>query len=276
MYAGAARGRRRVHRGRFGTDLFQRADHDHAVAYETARQVGIPLAALVAPTAAFAAFDPWFGLPGVLALTFLAVWTLAEAAHAPRGTSRLLFGALHVAQPIARRLGRLHARPAVRAAAARGRTPLPPLTHTRGRGAIVEHDRPRVELVLDLVDALRRGGLRMRTASSFVEHDASGLASLLVRAELLTSAHPVGWVQIRIRRLPAWPIVIMTALLAVMLCVSGEPTLIVGLLAVAVLADIAIGFVRSGPMARRALERASQSATGELTSTPYLSEAGVA
>jgi hypothetical protein len=67
---------------------------------------------------------------------------------------------------------------------------------------VVPQDRPRAELAAELVDALRLEGVRAIHPSGWEDYDARLLLSAFSHGELQTSAHPEGFVQVRIRFRP--------------------------------------------------------------------------
>ena len=93
--------------------------------------------------------------------------------------------------------------------------------------------------------------MRVVPPTGWEPYDALVMASTLVGAEVVTSAHPPGWVQIRVRRFIRWrPALIAAA--ALVFAAFADPRLEVAI-ALACLANIAIGFWRTGPGVRRAL-----------------------
>ena len=103
----------------------------------------------------------------------------------------------------------------------------------------------------NVVHLLRRAGMRVVPPTGWESYDALVMASTLVGAEVVTSAHPPGWVQLRVRRFLRWKPVIFVATLLAFAAVADVR------LAVAVVAFIAanliLGAWRTGPGIRRAL-----------------------
>jgi len=111
--------------------------------------------------------------------------------------------------------------------------------------------RPRPELADNIVQLLRRAGMRVVPPTGWESYDALVIASMLVGAELVTSAHPPGWVQIRVRRFIRWKPTLIAAA-ALIFGAFADPRLEVAI-ALACLANIAVGAWRTGPGVRRAL-----------------------
>jgi hypothetical protein len=104
-------------------------------------------------------------------------------------------------------------------------------------------DRPRIDLVAALTNALRRLGVRARPISGWEDHDGTFLVSTLLSADLVTSSHPVGYVQARMRP-RVRGLRLLTALTVAAAIALIEPVL--GAAFVAVLAAaMAHGFVRA-------------------------------
>jgi len=77
------------------------------------------------------------------------------------------------------------------------------------------------------------------------------LASALVGAELVTSAHPPGWLQLRLRRFVRLkPLVLVGAVTGI--AVVADVRLAV-VLAIASVANVALGWWRTGPGLRKVL-----------------------
>ena len=97
--------------------------------------------------------------------------------------------------------------------------------------------------------------MRVVPPTGWESYDALVMASALVGAEVVTSAHPPGWVQLRVRRYLRWkPAVFVAAAIAV--SAVFDPRLAVALGAVCV-ANLLIGAWRTGPGIRRALRSGS-------------------
>jgi glycosyltransferase involved in cell wall biosynthesis len=229
-------GRSRVYRGAFGAAAYQSAHRSDGYLIELAHQVGLPISALLVPTTAVAAVSPVLGLPGALAAAFCIALFLVDLVRAPDGPGQLFQFrlALHqFLQPLVRAWARaLHQRGARRTMQAGPE--LPAQLRRLPRGVLLlSEDRPRAALAAAVVQAVRRVGVRAVPASGWDDHDGRLYLSPLVRGELQTSSHPVGYVQVRVRCRPR-----LLPLLAVFLCaiaaalVSPELALLVGAAAV--------------------------------------------
>ncbi len=77
------------------------------------------------------------------------------------------------------------------------------------------------------------------------------LASALVGAELVTSAHPPGWLQLRLRRfIRPKPAMLMAAIISVAALTDARLAIV---LAAAAVANLALGWWRTGPGVNRVL-----------------------
>ena len=112
-------------------------------------------------------------------------------------------------------------------------------------------NRPRPELAENIVQILRRTGMRVVPPTGWEPYDALVMASALVGAELVTSAHPPGWVQLRVRRYLRWkPALFLCALIGLASLTDARIALAMVLFAGA---NIAVGAWRTGPGLRRIL-----------------------
>ncbi len=200
--------RQRVYRGLYGSAAYQSVYGGGGHTLDIAHQVGAPAAVVAVATAPLALLAAsWAAVPlvGLMLLGTLAVVDVAQA-RPPRGLGRRAFGFrlgvafLHLAQPVVRTWARLR-----ESVLSRRHPPayawLPgPVTRLRRGVLLLPEPRPRAEIVAALVGDLRRAGIAVVVPSGWDSYDANLLASLFVRGELVTSAHPEGCVQIRVRR----------------------------------------------------------------------------
>jgi hypothetical protein len=259
IYGSIARpkwGRQRIYRGPYGSAAYQSVYRDGGDAMTLAHQIGVPVATLLVATAPLS-FLSWYGaLPsgaGLLALTSLIAVDQARVRppnwlRHQRRIFRLRVGLLHLAQPLARLAGRYAARPGPTAVT--GATPAlpPPVSRAAGGTLVFATGGTREQFLAKIIERADFPKRRLRAGSGFVDYDATLKGSLLVRGALITSAHPVGWVQVRVRRtlrrLPAGALLLSVAGLAL-----AEPLAAVAL-SVAGLLDIAWGYKRSGALLR--------------------------
>lgn len=214
----------RIYRGAYGAAAYQSVYGGGGYFLDLVHQIGVPLTALLVLTLPLLAIGPWFGLPAVLASGALVALAVFDARRARvRRTSvvrPLSFGfrvALHqILQPIVRTWARIRARhSALRQLPPRDGAPIPIHTSAKGVAVFVE-DRPRADLVVSLAGHLRRLGIRSQAVSGWEDHDGTFLLSPLVSGELMTSSHPVGYVQARMRpRVRPVRLAVMTALVIV-------------------------------------------------------------
>jgi hypothetical protein len=215
------------------------------------------LAMLVSP---LIAWRTWLLLPGALAVAFVLVlgaidfWQveLPRRVRRPALGFRLGVAACHLLQPVVRTAAR------TREQVARGRsaisTPLPE-ARLLGKGVLIYPDEQgRPALVARLVGALRAARIRVLVPSGWEDYDARLLAGPLVLGDLISSSHPEGWVQVRVRRrLRRRPGIFAAGVLVV--CWLTSPVL--GALASgAVVVELARGLLNITFAVRRVLLRA--------------------
>jgi ABC-type multidrug transport system fused ATPase/permease subunit/GT2 family glycosyltransferase len=218
-------GRQRVYRGTYGTAAYQSVYHAATDFTDILHQAGVPLALLALLTLPLALISPWLALPaalGLLTLTSLAVTDVVRAEPPRRGAPRRRFfrgwvALHHLMQPVVRAWG--HHRH--RSGALKGlthRSELPPRVRTiRHGGVVVPDEQPRADLASATIDELRRRGQRVVTSNGWDDYDARLLLSRTMYGDLQTSCHPVGWVQIRLRRrLRARPILVAAGIAGVL------------------------------------------------------------
>jgi hypothetical protein len=119
---------------------------------------------------------------------------------------------------------------------------------------LLPETRPRVEIAAALVGALRQAGLRAIPANGWEDYDARFLGSTLVVGDLVTSSHPIGSVQLKVRRRLRWFALCSVALvitLAAMVNVVAS-----AVLAAAAVTEVARGIWRTGPGVRRVVREA--------------------
>ena len=259
--------RQRVYRGIYGAAAYQSVYQGGGYTLDILHQAGIPLAVLVLATLPLGVFSPALFLPALAALGYIGVLGAVDAARAtpPRGLRRggwrfrLGVAAMYLLQPLHRSWGRGRARTLARRdirPPAELPTPIKRLPH----GVLLyEEDRPREELAAEIVTTLRLDGLRIIPPTGWEDHDARVLASRFVSGSLVTSSHPIGFVQARVRRnMRIRPALFATGVVAVIALIQPLPA---GLFACVALADFGLGLWRTGPGVRRALWRASRSET---------------
>ena len=255
--------RQRVYRGMYGAAAYQSVYGGGGHALDIAHQLGVPLAMLSLPLLLLVPLTPVVAAVPALGLLLLCALFAVDVARArpPRrlGRRALRFRCgvayLHVAQPVVRTRARwreewLSRRQAPNHAA------LPGPVQRMGRGVLlVPEDRPRAQFAADVVGDLRRAGFAMAVPSGWEDYDAQLIGSFLVLGHLVTSSHPVGCVQLRIRkqlRLQRSAGAVAVALLALV----ASPWL--GALALgAVAADLSRGWWRTGHLMRRVVEQAA-------------------
>jgi hypothetical protein len=114
---------------------------------------------------------------------------------------------------------------------------------------------PRPQLAAAVVLSVRRAGLRVAPATGWETYDAKMTGSALVVGELVTSAHPEGSVQIRVRR-RLRRAGVLTSLVAVAVLLVLAPPLAAVVAAIAVV-EAGRGLWRTGPLVVRVVEEAA-------------------
>jgi O-antigen biosynthesis protein len=253
-----ALGRQRVYRGLYGGAAYQSIYRSGGYTLDLLHQVGVPAAAVALLSGPLGFVWPVLALPALVALVLVASLFVIDMrrAHPPRWLSRgrLSFragvAAMHLLQPLVRVWGRVRHRPLARADLPPAGPPFHVARRQRGVLVLVE-DRPRVELAMGIVTELRRAGMRAEPPTGWEDHDARLAGSFLVVGDLVTSSHPVGYVQVRVRRrLRLWPLAaggLAAAIVALVAWVPGALLVVLGAL------DLGRGWWRTGPFVRRRL-----------------------
>ena len=255
--------RERIYRGLYGAAPYQSVYRGGGELRDIAHQLGVPLA-VIAVLLAPAAFveEALFIVPLLGALFLLALGAsdfarIKVPAHARKSAMRfrLDLTLLNLMQPVARAWGRARNRALARRSAIPVQ-PIPGPVQKLSRGVFLfPEKRPRPELAENIVQLLRRAGMRVVPPTGWESYDALVMGSALVGAEVVTSAHPPGWVQLRINRHLRWkPALIAAAAIAVSAMI--DPRLAVTLAGISVV-NVLLGLWRTGPAIRRALTRPS-------------------
>jgi hypothetical protein len=254
--------RPRIYRGVYGGAAYQSVYRGGGYGIDLAHQAGVPLSVLGLLTAPLAALRAWLAVPALLAVVFLVALTAFDVVRTrpPRGWRRgwrFRFGvaAMTMLQPAARTWGRVRHRDIAR-------RDLPPATDIPGPATAVgggvlllPDGGDRTALASQVVGELRRHGLRVLPASGWEDYDARVLGSLLVEGELVTSAHPIGSVQLKVRRRfrrgPALAVAASVCLLSFASIWAG----LVGVAAAVVV--VGVGVRRTGASVRRIVTNAA-------------------
>jgi glycosyltransferase involved in cell wall biosynthesis len=200
--------RQRIYRGAYGAAAYQSVYHGGGHFLDLLHQIGVPIATALLLAAPLALISPWLAVPALAALLFLLSLAGLDVyradpprRHGRRGRPafRAKVAAHHLLQPLVRHWARSRSRD-VALRGLRMRVTFPaPVRKLRGGVVVVPEDRPRAELAAALVDALRSARIRAMHPSGWEDCDARLLLSACVYGELQTSAHPEGFVQVRIR-----------------------------------------------------------------------------
>jgi glycosyltransferase involved in cell wall biosynthesis len=257
-----SRGRQRVYRGLFGSAAYQSTYPVRIHALEISHQVGLPAAAVMMLTLPLAAIRPVFGLLSFIAVLGIVVLGAIDVVRASpprslrRGRLRFRFAVAthHVLQPLVRWWGRRGAVSLARVHATTGASLPGSVRRAAGGVLVLADDRPRADLAAQLVARLRRGGIRVALAGEWDDHDARLVGSQLVIGELITSSHPPGTVQLRIRRKLARRRLLLLVTACAALAAADHPAIGAVGLTLGCL-DLAWGWWRTGFRAHRLIER---------------------
>jgi hypothetical protein len=149
---------------------------------------------------------------------------------------------MHLLQPLSRRLARAWHRPVARKQAVRTQQLAGPVQALRGGVVLIREDRPRGELVEHILALLRQAGAKVVPPTGWEAYDARLLPSLLLAGDLITSSHPVGWVQVRLSPALRTGRALLVAVSVAVLTVVALPAA-VGLLLLGAL-DLGVGAAR--------------------------------
>jgi len=256
--------RERIYRGIYGAAPYQSVYRGGGDLSDIAHQLGVPVAlagVLVAPSMLLV--RPLLVLP-VLGVAFLLGLALSDfsriivPAHA-RHTSlrfRLVVTLLNLVQPVVRAWGRVGNRALARRSAIAVGSLAGPI-QSLGRGLfLMPENRPRPEMADNLVQLFRGAGIRVVPPTGWESYDVLLLASALIGARVVTSSHPAGWLQLKIRRYVRWKTAVAVGA-AISLAAIMDLRLALALGALTLI-NIGLGVWRTGPTLRRALMRASR------------------
>jgi O-antigen biosynthesis protein len=240
--------RARIYRGVYGTAAYQSIYQGGGHALDLAHQVGVPVAAAGLATVPLALLGPVLGLPALLSVLFIAVLAGVDFAHARpprrmengRTAFRLRVVGHHLLQPVVRAWGRRCGQPDARRDLPCSVSLPGPVQRLADGTVVLPEDRPREQLVTAVVSLLRRRGLRAEAPSGWEDHDACFRLGPLVRGELVSSSHPIGFVQLRVRLRPRWTILAALGTTAAAAAVIGW-----GAAAVAVVAGAVASSMRA-------------------------------
>jgi len=149
---------------------------------------------------------------------------------------------MHLLQPLSRRLARAWHRPVARKQVVQAQRLAGPVQALPGGVVLIREDRPRGQLVEDILALLRQAGAKVVPPTGWEEYDARLLLSVFLAGDLTTSSHPVGWVQVRLSPALRSGRALLGAISVAVLTVVALPAA-VGLLLLGML-DLAIGAIR--------------------------------
>lgn len=257
----------RVYRGLYGSAAYQSVYRSGGYALDLAHQVGVPLAFAALLSAPAGLSSPWLAAPAVAAFVALAIlgaidFTRAAPTKRAGGLApRFRHGvaAMHLLQPLVRCWGRARHRELARRDLPRATSVAGPVTDI-GRGALLLPDcAPRSEVTGAIIAHLRQAGVRLIPPSGWEDFDARIVGSVLLDGDLVTSGHPVGSIQLRVRRRVRWGRVATAAGICAFLATVNVWVACIAV-AAAVL-DAGAGVQRTGARIRRVVRAAATSAT---------------
>jgi glycosyltransferase involved in cell wall biosynthesis/exo-beta-1,3-glucanase (GH17 family) len=256
-------GSQKIFRGIYGTAGYQSVYGGGGRTIDFAHQVGVPIAVLCLLTAPLALVVLPFGVLPLSAVAFLlALGAIDFGAAAPppsirsqRLSYRFGVALMHLLQPLSRTFARSWHRPEARKRVIRAPQLIGPAQALSGGVVLIPEDRPREKLVDDILLLLRQAGVTVVPPTGWEPYDARLLMTVLVAGELITSSHPVGWVQVRIvSRLRMGAVVGLACAAALLGLIAPAAT--VGLLLIGML-DLMIGASRLARLRARIRSKAT-------------------
>jgi glycosyltransferase involved in cell wall biosynthesis len=249
--------RQRIYRGLYGAAAYQSVYRSGGYALDLLHQIGVPVAALLLLTMPLTVLSPWLASPAVVSVVGLVALGTVDAARVrpPRGVrgAAIRFRAgvvvMHLLQPIVRTWGRVRSRELARQHLSPAAA-IPGPVRKVGNGVLLfPATCARADAAGAIVENLRRTGLRIVPDSGWEDHDARIIGSTFIRGDLVTSAHPIGSIQLRIRRRPRWAHVSVFGA-ATVLCLIISVWLGLAVAALGML-DAIMGIWRTGGLVRR-------------------------
>jgi hypothetical protein len=123
---------------------------------------------------------------------------------------------------------------------------------------LFEFDGDRSATVGTLLSFINRNGIRVIPGSSWDNFDARLLPSFILSATVTSSAYPIHWLQVRVRRcIRPRRACVYLAVLPFM--IRDRAFLLTGTVAAIFLCDLLFGWWRSGPHLRRIIRSAGDS-----------------
>ena len=259
--------RQRIYRGVYGSASYQSVYQAGGHTLDLLHQAGVPIATMLLLTGPLALAWLVLAVPALAALLFVLTLAAIDAGRAvpPRAMRQHRFrfrvgvAMMHMLQPLHRSWGRGRARPVARRDIDRPDLLPSPIRRLRGGVLLYEEDRPREQFASIVVTTLRLAGFRLVPPTGWEDHDARLRASCLIWGDLITSSHPVGYVQVRVRLGVRWRLVALLAVASALLA-TVQP-MAASILGLGILGNAALGWWRIGPRFRTALRRASTEAS---------------
>ncbi len=254
--------RQRVYRGQYGAAAFQSVYRGGGHLLDLAHQVGVPLASMLLLSAPLGLLKPMLCAPAVLALVGLVLLGGVDVVQSrpPRAcrTGQLRFrvhvAVMHLLQPLVRTWGRARHRAVARRLTQARPCLLGPMHAERGT-LLTPYEGPRAEVAAAAVAVLLQSGQRVAPGTGWEDFDAQVVGGPFVVGELLTSSHPQGWVQLRVRRRLRWPAVAAFLVLVCMVATVG--LLLVVIVLGAGLAEVVRELRRTRSTVHRVLRKAA-------------------
>ena len=253
----------RIYRGLYGAAAYQSV-YRGSQRLDLAHQLGVPLAAAALLTLPLGILRLLLLVPGLVALSSLLALGAADAAavRPPRNLRRGRLGfrirvaVLCLLQPIVRTWGRRRSREQARRGAPPAGSLPGPVQEPGGGVCVLPEVGSRTEIVAAVMGQLRQARIPIVTATGWEDHDAALLASVLVQGRLVTSSHPPGTVQLRVRRQIRRRNSVLVVGSGAVLALIGAWAALAALVAIS-LFDLLRGLWRSGRTVRRIIRESA-------------------
>jgi len=247
----------RIYRGPFGTAPYQSLYHSDSFAIDWVHQVGIPTTVVIM-AASLPLAPAWMPLRWVVASSLITLLTIfgydvARASSPLRRRhqirTRLAVAALHMMQPVARWWGKTRSWHLAQREAPRPISPLQ-IQHAPGDVMVMSSGQSRDDLARSMLFALRAAGYEVSATTGWEDHDGTLRGSMLIEGDLITSEHPPGTVQARVRTRLRRRRVAGALALAGFAAVIQPPIPVTIIILWCVGADLMLGAWRLGPRRR--------------------------
>jgi hypothetical protein len=263
IYRPVGTGGQRIYRGAFGAAAFQSVYRGQTTLREGCRDVTAPVAMVLALTLPLGLLSPFLAVPGAVGAVVLLTLVAAEtyqAATARAGRHRpgvwLGIGLLSCAQPVARTWGRVRAARVAREGLLTPHVVTGPSYPLPGGVVGIRTRSPRHKVAAALLSTVRRAGLSVTSPTGWEDRDFSVMGSLLVAGDVVTSEHPDGAVQVRVRRRVRLGSAAVVAVVVAVASMLG--TTLAAVAAAIAIVDVVRGAWRTGPGLRHLISMTTE------------------